>query len=270
MVVFPNAKINLGLNIVAKRTDGYHNLESCFVPIPWHDILEVIHAPALTFSTSGLPIPGHDSANLCLRAFHLLQADFPLSPVHIHLHKIIPMGAGLGGGSADGAFTLVVLNELFDLRLSPEILMEYAEKLGSDCPFFIRNQAVLATGKGTEFHPINLSLKGLHLVVVKPDIHVSTAEAYAGVRPSISTPSVKEILETLPMEGWTEVLKNDFEASVFARYPDLRKLKESLYQLGAKYAAMSGSGSAIFGLFDQPPVLPDSFLQMTHRIMQLP
>ncbi len=255
MVYFPNAKINLGLNILAKRPDGYHDLESCFYPVAWREILEIIPSKLLKFSSSGIDIPGDASQNLCLKAYRILSQDFDLPAVHIHLHKHIPIGAGLGGGSADGAFTLKALNELHALGLSTTELESYAAQLGSDCPFFIENKAVLAKGRGTEFEEISTSLQGKSIVLVMPPIHVSTAEAYSNIRPRIPEKNIRSIIESLPLKEWKYYLKNDFEEGVFKVHPSIAHTKSSLYELGAVYASMSGSGAAVYGIFegDIPP-----------------
>lgn len=262
MVVFPNAKINLGLHIISKREDGYHNIETCFIPIPLRDILEVIEADrrsdeTFQFTTSGLAIPGRPEENLCVQAYRLLQADFDLPPVKIHLHKIVPMGGGLGGGSSDASFLLRSLNELFSLSLTDDRLESYASQLGSDCPVFIRNQPVLATGTGYQFKDVSLDLSEKHIVLVFPEISVSTAEAYADViprqvNPQLPSVQLSELLKQ-PVEKWKESLVNDFETSVFARYSILKDIKEQLYDAGAFYASMSGSGSTMYGLFHQEP-----------------
>jgi 4-diphosphocytidyl-2-C-methyl-D-erythritol kinase len=251
MVAFPPCKINLGLHILYKRTDGYHALETCFYPVPWTDILEVIPSDTLAFSQSGDAIPGDPHDNLCLRAYHLLQKDFTLPPVRIHLHKIIPTGAGLGGGSSDGAYTLRLLNDLFNLNLAPTALAAYAAQLGSDCAFFTQDTPQLGTGRGEILTPVDISLKGRFLVLAKPPIHVSTAEAYAGITPATPATGLTQILAQEPLAAWKEKLHNDFEASVFARHPPIQALKENLYRAGALYASMSGSGAAVFGIFDQ-------------------
>ncbi|QSE95937.1 4-(cytidine 5'-diphospho)-2-C-methyl-D-erythritol kinase [Fulvivirga lutea] len=248
MVVFPNAKINLGLNILSKREDGYHNIESCFYPFDLSDILEILPAKKLSFTSSGIAIPGNTKNNLCIRAFELLKADFNITDVQIHLHKIIPIGAGLGGGSSDASFTLKVLNQLFDLQLTDDQLEAYAALLGSDCPFFIRNKPVLAKGTGTEFEDINISLAEYEIKIEYPQIHIGTAEAYAGVTPNKPSKSVKEIL-TQPISTWKNVLKNDFENSIFPNHPKIYSLKEDMYARGAVYASMTGSGSAVYGIF---------------------
>lgn len=253
MISFPNAKINLGLNIVSKRPDGYHNIESCFYPVPLKDALEIIESDQFQFTTSGLEIPGSSDHNLCTKAYQLLKERFNIPPVHIHLHKVIPMGAGLGGGSADGAFTLKMLNEKFDLKLSTCELQDLAGKLGSDCPFFIENKPVYVTDTGTTFSPVVLSLAGKFIAIKHPGIHVGTKEAYAGVTPKSSQISIPELISR-PITEWKEVLKNDFEDSIFTSYPAIKEIKDLLYHLGAVYASMSGSGSAVFGIFEDYPV----------------
>lgn len=249
MISFPNAKINLGLDIISKREDGYHNISSCFYPIPFTDILEFVPAQKFSFTASGIPIDGASNSNLVVKAFKLLQRDFSIENVAIHLHKIIPMGAGLGGGSADAAFMLKMLDAYFHLILGDEYLEVLALELGSDCPFFIKNEPVLAEGRGEEFSPVQLNLYGYFLVLVLPKVHVSTAQAYAGVKPSEPKLSIREVIKK-PIQEWKGVLKNDFEASVFEAFPELAQLKQSLYDTGAIYASMSGSGSAIYGIFD--------------------
>jgi 4-diphosphocytidyl-2-C-methyl-D-erythritol kinase len=252
MISFPPCKINLGLNVISKRSDGYHNLETCFYPIPLTDVLEILPATALSFSISGHAIPGEAADNLCLKAYNLLQKDFTIPAVSIWLHKIIPLGAGLGGGSSDGAHTLRLLNSMFNLGLNAESLKAYALQLGSDCPFFIEDKPMLGTGRGEVLTEISVSLSGKFFVLVKPAIHVSTAEAYAGVTPTIPHTRINSILETQPAETWKDVLINNFEHSVFAKHPQIGAIKEKLYQHGARYASMSGSGSAVFGIFDKP------------------
>jgi len=249
MVSFPPCKINLGLQIINKRSDGYHDLLTCFYPLPWTDILEIIPADSFAFTCSGNHIPGPPEANLCIKAYELLQRNFDLSPVKIHLHKIIPAGAGLGGGSADAAYTLRLLNDIFRLQLSQQALMDYAAKLGSDCTFFIQDNPMFGEGRGEVLTKIAVDLRGKYLVLVKPDIHVSTAEAFVGIRPQKPHHSLREVL-SLPTTDWKPVLKNDFEDSVFRKYPSIQLIKEKLYSIGAEYASMSGTGSAVFGIFD--------------------
>ena len=256
MVVFPPAKINLGLRILRKRADGYHDLESCLVPTGWRDVLEVIESDAFSFQASGHPIAGKVEENLCVKAYRLLQGDFALPPVHIYLHKIIPMGAGLGGGSADASFVLRVLNELFSLSLTIPQLAAYAAQLGSDCPFFVQDRPRMAYDTGTTLEDITLALSGKYLVLVYPNVSVSTADAYGSVVPQESDASLKEMLEINTPHDWKNRVVNDFEQSVFQKYPVLASVKEALYQAGAFYASMSGSGSALYGLYEQPITLP--------------
>ncbi|AHM63361.1 4-diphosphocytidyl-2-C-methyl-D-erythritol kinase [Flammeovirgaceae bacterium 311] len=268
MILFPNAKINLGLNIVTKRKDGFHDIVSCLYPIGWQDVLEVLENKKKTeLKITGLEIPGPGGAgkekeNLVLRAYELLRKDYNLPPVTVHLHKIIPTGAGLGGGSADAAFMLKAINEMFQLFLDDFILEDYAAKLGSDCPFFVQNKPVIALERGDVFEDIQLNLKGHWLVVVKPPVHISTAEAYAGVNPAALQHNIKDILERQPLTEWKGLLHNSFEDSLFPRFPQLKELKEQLYTAGALYASMSGSGSAVYGIFENTPeniAFPEDF-----------
>ncbi len=265
MVQFPNVKINIGLNIVEKRPDGFHNLESCFYPVGWTDVLEVVPAETFSFTTGGLAIPGDPARNLCVRAYESLKQDFDLPPVKMHLHKIVPIGAGLGGGSADAAFALKLLNEKFALGLSPDQMEGYARPLGSDCAFFVRNEPVYCVEKGDVFEEISLSLKGYAAVLVYPNLAISTAEAYAGIRPRRPEVPLRALLET-PVAEWRRAVRNDFEESLFPKYPVLEKLKAELYEQGAVYASMSGSGSTIYGIFEQAPVLPNHFA--AYRVWQ--
>lgn len=258
MVVFPHCKINLGLHVISKRDDGYHAIETCFYPVPWTDILEVIKSEDFSFTNSGMVIPGKAAENLCVKAYQLLHSDFNLSPVKIHLHKVIPAGAGLGGGSSDAVFTLRCLNSLFNLNLSNEQMNGYAARLGSDCTFFVTDTAKLGHGRGERLSPIAVSLKGLYLVIVKPPIHISTAEAFAGIKPKEPLQSISQGIE-LPITSWKEKLTNDFEESVFKTHPKIHELKQELYRQGALYASMSGSGSAVFGIFNGPVHLKNNF-----------
>lgn len=248
MISFPNAKINLGLNVVGVRSDGYHNLETVFYPIPLCDALEIVPAKRLSLNILGLPVEGDWEKNLVVRAFRLLQADFGIPEVAIVLQKNIPMGAGLGGGSSDAAFMLKMLNEQFALHLTNEQLEQYASQLGADCAFFVQNKPVFAEGIGNEFSPISLSLNGLQIMLIKPDVHISTAEAYRGVKCVAPDVRLREALQR-PMEAWKDCVRNDFEESVFLLHPELGEIKQWLYDSGAVYAAMSGSGSTIYGLF---------------------
>jgi 4-diphosphocytidyl-2-C-methyl-D-erythritol kinase len=252
MVTFPSCKINLGLNIVHKRPDGFHDLVTCFYPLPWTDILEIIPSDEIAFTSSGNPIPGMPGDNLSLKAYHLLKEDFGIGAVKIHLHKIIPLGAGLGGGSSDAAFTLRTLDQIFSLNLTTAQLKRYAARLGSDCAFFIEDTSKLGTGRGEVLTDINVSLKGKFVLLIKPDIHISTAEAYAGILPKQPSVALQEVLEHSPIHEWKKSVKNDFEESIFTKYPTLRNIKDELYAQGALYASMSGSGSTVFGIFDSP------------------
>lgn len=252
MITFPNAKINLGLNIVEKRPDGYHNLETVFYPVPLEDALEinVLNEGNEKFRLyqAGLEIEGEIENNLVVKAYKLLDEKFNLPPVDIHLFKHIPSGAGLGGGSSDAAYMLKLLNEKFNLELTDETLEEYAAKLGADCAFFIRNTPTYAEGIGNLFSPISLSLKGYQIVLVKPDIFVSTRDAFAQIKPHRQDIPLKEVIKH-PIEEWKELMVNDFEESVFPKFPAIKEIKDKFYQEGAIYAAMTGSGSSVFGLF---------------------
>lgn len=252
MITYPNAKINLGLNIVEKRPDGYHNLETIFYPINLQDALEVTQLEGeneYALSVSGTPIEGEPEDNLVVKAYRLLKQDFPDMPgIDIHMYKHIPTGAGLGGGSADAAFMIKLLNDKFKLGLTTEKMEEYAAALGADCAFFIQNKPVFATGIGNLFEPVQLSLKGYYLVLVKPDIFVSTKDAFSLIRPKQPAQSLKEIVR-MPIETWRATMKNDFEESVFQKFPEIAAIKDKLYDMGAVYAAMSGSGSSVFGIF---------------------
>ncbi len=250
MISFPNAKINIGLYITEKRPDHFHNLESVFVPVGWTDVLEILPADETHFRSSGISIPGDASANLCLKAYEILKKDFALPPVSIHLHKVVPIGAGLGGGSSDAAFTLKMLNELFSLSLTDDQLEDYARPLGSDCAFFIRNKAKFCFGKGDEFSEIMLNLAGKSIILIYPAIHSSTAEAYAGITPK-AAPQKWTMIVQQPVETWKDMIHNDFETSLFPLHPQLKQLKQQLYEAGASYASMSGSGSTVFGIFEK-------------------
>lgn len=253
MVRFPNCKINLGLHITGKRPDGFHALETIFYPVPLCDILELVTSTTLTFQSTGLSIPGNTDSNLCLKAYHLLKQDFPnMPPVQMHLHKIIPMGAGLGGGSADGAFALSLLNEKFSLGLTQAQLIDYALQLGSDCPFFIINQPCYATGRGEQLTPLSLDLSNHYFVLVNPAIHISTKWAFEQITPAPSKIDLKEIVQT-PIEAWRHQLFNDFEIPISKAHPAIGTIKNQLYELGASYAAMTGSGSTVFGIFKTKP-----------------
>ncbi|WP_186757538.1 4-(cytidine 5'-diphospho)-2-C-methyl-D-erythritol kinase [Echinicola salinicaeni] len=256
MIQFPNAKVNLGLHITKKRKDGYHDIETCMIPVPLCDALEISTANKTSFTGTGLAIPGKEKDNIILKALKLLRKDFNELPhIKIHLHKAIPMGAGLGGGSADGAFAIKMMNSLFDLHLEDWFLEDYAAQLGSDCPLFIENTPKIATGRGEILEPIKLDLAGCWIALVNPKIHIGTKEAYAGISPKQPVYDLKKTLADRTL--WKEQLKNDFEESIFPKYPEIASIKEKLYEQGAFYSAMSGSGSTIFGLFEKEPVLED-------------
>jgi 4-diphosphocytidyl-2-C-methyl-D-erythritol kinase len=252
MIAFPNAKINLGLHITEKRPDGFHNLETVFLPVGWSDVLEFVVADELELTTTGIQISGSIESNLVIKAYRLLQKDFGLPALKIHLHKSIPSGAGLGGGSSDGAFMLRLLNKTFNLKLSEDKLLDYSAVLGSDCPFFIVNKPVYATGRGELMNIIDLTLNGRFVLLVKPPIEVSTAKAFQFVVPKKSSVSLVELLK-LPIAEWKDQMINQFEQSVFQHYPEIGTLKQKFYELGAEYASMSGSGSCVFGLFSELP-----------------
>lgn len=253
MVVFPNCKINIGLNILRKREDGYHDLQTIFYPVGIQDALEVIEAEnsstEIIFSSSGSPISGKEDNNLCIKAYYLLKKDFPQIPcVKMHLHKAIPMGAGLGGGSADAAFTLQLLNTKFELNISTKQLMSYALQLGSDCPFFLINKPCYATGRGEELEEIALDLSGYKILLVNPGIHIDTTLAFSGIIPGAHNTDLKKIIRE-PIIQWRDNLFNDFEKGVFQKHPQISAIKDQLYKQGALYACMSGSGSTVYGIF---------------------
>jgi 4-diphosphocytidyl-2-C-methyl-D-erythritol kinase len=250
MITFPSAKINIGLNIISKRADGYHNLETVFYPIKINDALEIIESKEMLFQSSGISIPGSSQDNLCLKAYNLMRKDFNLPNINIHLHKHIPIGAGLGGGSADAAFFIKLINEKFDLDLSVEKMQDYCRMLGADCAFFIENKPVFAFDKGDVFEPITLDLSAYHVALVMPPVHVSTAEAYAGVVPFQPQTSLKELI-TLPIEQWQGNINNDFEKHILKNHPQIAHVKSSLINAGAIYASMSGSGAAVYGIFKE-------------------
>ena len=247
MIAFPNCKINLGLHILRKREDGYHDLETVFYPLPWLDVLEVIQSESFQFTSSGLQIPVSAEENICTKAYELIKTDFDLPPVHIHLHKVIPSGAGLGGGSADGAFTLKLLNKKFNLGLSEAQLIDYALKLGSDCPIFIINKPCFASGRGEKLITIDLDLSNYKIVVVHPAIHIPTAWAFQQLQLTAKTISIKQAIQH-PITEWNGLNENDFEKPVFERYPEIKSLKEMLVSKGALFASLTGSGSAVFAI----------------------
>jgi 4-diphosphocytidyl-2-C-methyl-D-erythritol kinase len=262
MICFPNAKINLGLHVTGKRPDGFHNIETIFYPVPLVDALEAVKAGGNSFGQTGFMLKSAAEDNLVMKAYALMAKKHNVPPLEIHLRKAIPPEAGLGGGSADAAFTLKLINDLCELRIPDHKLEKTAASLGADCPFFIRNTPVIATGKGNIFHPAGISLKNYWVYIVKPPVAVSTKEAYSMIiRPRKPVFSLNE-LASLPVPEWKNVLVNDFEHSVFEKYPVIGEIKDRLYALGAEYASMSGSGSAVFGLFKKTVAadFPDCFI----------
>lgn len=266
MLVFPFAKINLGLQVLGKRPDGYHTIRSLLFPIPLRDALEAVVAPDLPagtvqFETTGLPVPGDPTGNLCLKAVALIREKRALPGLRMYLHKIIPTGAGLGGGSSDGAHTLLLLNQLLDLGLTTEDLHAMAAQLGSDCPFFLKEQPQLAEGRGEVLRPINLGLRGTWLVLVNPGIHVPTPEVYQGMQLADRHTDLLQALQA-PVRTWTGSVVNDMEQYVFAKHAEIAAIKDQLLGRGAMYSAMSGSGSSVFGLFADEPgawALPEGY-----------
>lgn len=262
MLVFPCAKINLGLNVVARRSDGYHDLETIFYPIPLYDTLEVREMDDAAddsmpygLQITGMELEGNPDDNLVVRAYRLLAQDYTLPKVHIRLHKNIPSQAGLGGGSSDAAYMLRVLNEMFGLHIDTPTLTRYAARIGADCAFFIQSTPAYATGIGDVLAPLEedqIPLNGRYIVLVKPPVAVSTREAYSRIQPKIPTTNCVEAAR-MPLDRWREHLTNDFEDSVFPLYPEIQQIKEQLYRAGAVYALMSGSGSAVFGIFHEEP-----------------
>jgi len=267
MILFPNAKINLGLRVIERRIDGYHSIETAFIPIDLCDILEFIESSAASPSleVTGIAVDGSPEENLIFKAWRIMHRTHSIPSVKAHLHKIIPIGAGLGGGSADAAFMLKGLNEYFSCGCSPDELEAYAGELGSDCAFFIRNRSAIGTGRGEILNPVQISLLKYEILLVNPGIHVSTREAYASISPKKPENSLKELL-SLPVTQWQQVIHNDFEESVFAAHPLIARLKHRMINCGAVYASMSGSGSSVYGIFQEgalDQMLPD-FEQFYH------
>jgi 4-diphosphocytidyl-2-C-methyl-D-erythritol kinase len=272
MIAFPNAKINIGLNILSKRKDGFHNIETVMYPVVYNDVLEILDDSVafaskakkldkpnqIVFQHSGIKIPGKQDENICLKAYNLLENDFKLPPVSIYLHKMIPTGAGLGGGSSDGANTLKLLNDLFKLGLKKEQLEVYARLLGSDCPFFIQNKPVYANNTGNKFENIKLDLSEYNIVLITPPIHISTAEAYSKVVPLEPGYSLKDLIKQ-PITNWKKKMKNEFETTIFKKYPAIATIKKELYKKGAIYSSLSGSGSTLYGIFNKKENLKGEF-----------
>lgn len=258
MLSFPNCKINIGLQVLGKREDGFHEIETVFYPVPLYDALEIIPSANLEFTITGLPVDGSMADNICIKAYQLLKKDFPQLPfVKIHLHKAIPTGAGLGGGSADAAFMLKLLNDTFKLNLTIQQLINYALQLGSDCPFFIINKPSDAKGRGEKMEEIEVDISKYKIVLVNPGIHINTGWAFSQLSKQAydektfirTSKSINQIIQQ-PIISWKEELINDFEAPVFKAHPTIKEIKESLYKLGALYASMSGSGSTVYGIFN--------------------
>jgi len=264
MIVFPNAKINIGLNITSKRQDGFHNLESIFYPINWVDILEINKSDTFEFTSSGLTIDTNSNNNLVVKAYCLIVDKYKISPCKIHLHKQIPMGAGLGGGSADASFTLTALNSLFNLNISVKELEILADSLGSDCPFFIENTPKLVTGKGDNMTIIDFDLTGYYIKLVNPNIHISTKEAFNGIKPK---PSNTDYSKLVVSQLDNNVIHNDFETTVFPHHPILKELKEKLKTEDTFYTSMTGTGSTIYGLYENEPLFTCS--EFTEKIIKL-
>jgi len=258
MICFPNAKINLGLRVTEKRTDGYHNIETIFYPVPWCEALEIIEnktsSTLFNLHLSGLSINGNITDNLLYKAYYLIKDKVTVPSIDVYLNKTLPMGAGLGGGSADAAFFINLMNTQFNLGLTTTTKLEIAKLLGSDCAFFIENKPVLATQKGDVFESLAIDLSHLWIAVIYPNLHSNTQDAYRLVIPKKHDTKLSEII-TQPISEWKTLLKNDFEESIFSKFPIIKEIKEELYQYGATYACMSGSGSAVFGLFENKPEL---------------
>ena len=254
MIAFPGCKINLGLNITQKLSNGYHALESIFVPVPLSDVLEIVENPNSAksqFNYSGLTIPGNPTNNLINKAFDLLSQHYRLNPIQVQLHKIVPMGAGLGGGSADASAMLLMLNDLFELNIRQNELLDHAKSLGADCPFFIINKPALVTGVGENIDPLDPDLGGKKVLIVYPEIHINTSEAFQNIKPEVPAESLRSIIQDYPIEEWKDHIKNDFEDYVFISHPQIAEIKKQMYEMGAIYASLSGSGSAVYGIFNE-------------------
>jgi 4-diphosphocytidyl-2-C-methyl-D-erythritol kinase len=256
MLTFANAKINLGLLLTEKRADGYHNLETIFYPVKIVDTVEIIDDVHTHCVVKGIPVPGDAIDNICLKAFKQLQIDFNLPHQQIILLKNIPVGAGLGGGSADAAFLIKLVNAKFTLNLTTAQMHDYARRLGADCAFFIENRPVFAYEKGDQFEDLEVDLSAKYMVLVKPPVHVSTAEAYANVKVNQPSISLKELIH-LPLTEWKDNIVNDFEQAIFRKYPQIDEIKTKLYATGATFAMMSGSGSSVYAIFEEPITLPE-------------
>lgn len=275
MITFPLAKINLGLNVVERRPDGYHNLQTVFMPVPLTDALEVHEMDAAfpsevdcDLKVTNIAVEGDEQRNLVVRAYNMLKAEFPQMPrVHAHLRKDIPTQAGMGGGSSDCAAMLLLLNSMFHLGLTQQQLIDRAAQLGADCPIFVLNRPAYAEGIGEKLTPIELSLQDYYLAIVRPNIPVPTKEAFSRIKPHMPAKNCLDIVRQ-PIDTWRHELVNDFEESVFALHPEIGAVKQRLYDLGAVYAAMSGSGSALFGIFKKEPALEGEFQGMYKKVVK--
>lgn len=262
MICFPNAKINIGLNITGRRPDGFHNIETVLFPVELCDVLEFVEDrnPGETdyrLNVTGLELKTAPEDNICIKAYRLLKKVYDIPKISIHLHKIIPVGAGLGGGSSDAAYMLKNLNKVFHLNISNKMLQDYAGKLGSDCPFFINNNPVFAYETGNKFIEIDLNLSGYYIVIIYPNLQISTSSAYSEAFIKTPEKSIRDTIK-LPLKEWENVIQNDFEKTIFPEYPEIKNIKKELYNMGAIYASMSGSGSTLYGIFDSVPEIKQS------------
>ena len=261
MICFPGVKINIGLSVLNKRCDGYHNIQSIFYPVSnYNDCIEITESKRFEFHNLGITVPGHYRDNLCYKAYMELKADFNIPNVSIKLLKRIPGGSGLGGGSSDGSATLMLLNDMFHLKLDTKSLTEYAARLGSDCPFFIHNKPSYVSGRGNVIEPIDLSLKGYHITIINPGYHISTKEAYENLKITHKRVDFKSAVQQ-PISTWKELIWNDFEAYAFSKHPELAGIKASLYKAGAIFASMTGSGSSVYAISDVKLNISDTLLK---------
>ncbi len=268
MIVFPHAKINLGLSVISKRSDGFHNLETVFYPVPIRDALEIVPSDENLFFQTGLKIAGRQEENLVLKACRLLEKDYhPVKPLEIHLHKNIPMGAGLGGGSSDAAAIIQLINRYFNLEISSDILAAYALEIGSDCPFFMQSFPCFATGRGEILEPLNVDISNYSLLLVHPEIRINTAWAFSKISPSVPKYNLKQSISK-PIQDWIYTISNDFEPAVFEAHPSLQVIKSRLYEAGAIYASMTGSGSTIYGIFEKSAVPEITFENSTQTVIR--
>jgi 4-diphosphocytidyl-2-C-methyl-D-erythritol kinase len=258
MICFPNCKINIGLSVVEKRKDNFHNIETIFYPVGLCDALEIIESKNLSIEFSGIKIEGNSTDNLCMKAYQLIAENYNIPPVNIFLHKVIPSGAGLGGGSSDASSMIQLLNKMFSLNISGKKLIHYASMLGSDCAFFINNTPVFAHGRGDITENISLNLKNYHILIVKPSFGVPTAKAYSMIKSAASKKSLKE-LSVENIKEWKNFVVNDFEIPISKEFPEIIKIKDQLYKSGAIYSSMTGSGSAVYGIFKSEPEVPSAF-----------